>query len=391
MSLFSSTDLKSFAAANNEFAVAVYKELREREGNLIFSPYSIRAVLALAHAGARGRTARQMAEVLRLPENDTDLHRAFRSFEEALASRTSGDAIEIDVANALWRQTGFRLLEEFLDIMIAEFKSSLFEADFAGAPNKAGHAMNRWALEKTRGKIREIVSPESFDDLTKLVLANAIYFNGKWASPFHERATSPDSFHFTPGKSRPMQTVTVPLMWQKAKFGYAKFAGFEMLELSYVGNELSMVIFLPIRVDGWMDFEEKMSAQHLSQCIQTIRRNSVSVYLPRFQFESSFGLAETLKKMGMGDAFVPKLADFSGMTLEKLFGISAVLHKAMVEVDEAGTRAAAVTVVETRCLGISDVPEPVFRADHPFIFVIRDIPTDAILFMGRVLNPGARS
>ena len=387
MSLFSRDDLKSFAAANNEFAVGVYKELRECEGNLFFSPYSIRTALAQAYAGARGQTARQMAEVLRLPKDIPGLYRAFRSFEETLVSRAQGNAVEVDIANAMWRQTGDSLLKGFLVIMDAEYKSSLFEADFAGAPDRASRAINRWVLEKTRGKIREIVSPTNFGVLTRLVLANAIYFNGKWNSAFDERATSQDYFHFTPGKSQLRQKVSVPLMWQKSEFMYAKFEGFQALELPYIGKKLSMVIFLPNRVDGWMDFEDEMSAERLSQCIQTLRRDSVSAYLPKFQFESSFGLAETLKNMGMEDAFAPEIADFTGMTLEKLFWISAVFHKAMAEVDEAGTRAAAATIVLTRCLGISDVPEPVFRADHPFIFVIRDIPSDAILFMGRVLNP----
>jgi len=383
MSLFSRVDLKSFAAANNEFAVGLYKELREHEGNLFFSPYSIRTALAQAYAGARGQTARQMAEVMRLPKDDSNVHRTFRSFEETLASRARHGTIEIDVANALWRQTGFPLLEEFLNIMGAEYKSSLFEADFAGAPNKACRAMNRWVSDKTHGRIEEIVGPDNIDHLTKLILANAIYFSGEWKSPFDKFATSPDSFHFTPGKSQPVQTVTVPMMCQhEAVFGYAQFEECEALEMPYAGDRLSMVIFLPVTTSGWVDFENKMSALDLSRLIQALPRQSVSVCLPKFQFESSFKLAGALEKMGMGNAFSQELADFGGMMLEKPFGISNVLHKAMVEVDEAGTRASDATVVV-----ISVGLPPVFRADHPFIFVIRDIPSDAILFMGRVLNP----
>jgi serpin B len=383
MSLFSRVDLKSFAAANNEFAVGVYKELRECEGNLFFSPYSIRAALAQAYAGARARTARQMAEVLRLPEDGSNWHRAFRAFEKTLASRARGNTIEIEVANALWRQTGYRLLEEFLDVMGAEYKSSFFEADFAGAPNKACRAINRWVSDKTRGRIEEIVGPDNIDHLTKLILANAIYFSGKWKSSFDKFATSPGSFYFMPGSSRPIQTVTVQMMRQhESEFGYARFEGFQALEMPYVGDRLSMVIFLPETMSGWMDFEDKLSALDLSRLIQALICQSVSVCLPKFHFESSFGLTGPLKKIGMPDAFSPELADFSGMTLEKPLGISAVLHKAMVEVDEAGTRASAATVI-SMTVGLP----PVFRADHPFIFVIRDIPTDAILFMGRVLNP----
>jgi serpin B len=179
MNLFSRDDMKSFAAANNEFAVGLYKELRSREGNLFLSPYSIRTALALAYAGARGRTAHQMAEVLRLPEDDPNSHRVFREFEKTLASYRDGEIIEIDVANALWKQKGFQLFKEFLDIMSGEVASALFEADFAKAPDKACRAINRWVSDKTRGRIRELVGPESFNALTRLVLANAIYFSGK--------------------------------------------------------------------------------------------------------------------------------------------------------------------------------------------------------------------
>jgi serpin B len=379
-------DMKSFGAANNEFAVGLYRELRSCEGNLFLSPFSIRTALALAFAGARGRTAHQMAEVLRFPEGQPDLHRELRAFEDTLASYRDGDNIDIDVANALWRQKGFQLLKGFLEAMDAESRAALFEADFAGAPKKACRAMNRWASDKTRGKIPCIVSPESFHALTRLVLANAIFFSGKWASPFDEHGTSSRLFHAEFGDSRLKQEVTVPMMKQEAIFGYAEFEDFQALEMPYVGNSLSMVIFLPSTTAGWIDFEKRISAQDLLLWIQALRPQSVAVSVPRFQFASSFELVEALEKMGMGDAFNWTQADFSGMTVEKPFGISRVIHKAIVEVDETGTRAAAVTVIEM-CIGV--MLTPVFTADHPFVFVIRDVSSGAILFMGRVLNPAA--
>jgi serpin B len=386
MSLFSRVDTKSFAAANNEFAAGLYKEVRFREGNLFLSPYSIRTALALAYSGARGPTARQMAEVLRLSEGQSDLRLEFRTFEKTLSSYRDKDTLEIDVANALWKQTGFPFTKEFLDLMSGEFASALFEADFAGAPKKACRAINRWVSDKTRGRIRELVSPGNFNVLTRLVLANAIYFSGTWRSPFDEHKTSPSTFHWRSGESHITQKVTVPMMKQEAIFGYAELEGFQELEMPYVGSRLSMVIFLPATTDGWIEFEKRMSAQDLSRWIQALRSESVDVQIPKLQFESSFELTEILEKIGMGDAFTPELADFSGMTLEKPFGISKVIHKAMVEVDEAGTKAAAVTVTEI-CLELTFTP--VFMANHPFIFVIRDVSSDAILFMGRVLNPAA--
>ncbi len=378
--------MKSFAVADNEFAMGLYKELRSGEGNLFLSPYSIRTALALAYAGARGGTAHKMAEVLRFPEGQPDLHRELRAFEDTLASYRDGDNIDIDVANALWRQKGFQILKGFLEVMDAEYRAALFEADFAGSPMKASRDINRWVNDKTRGKIREIVSPENFDASTRLVLANAIYFGGKWTSPFYENKTFPRSFHLASQESNIEQTVTVPMMGQEAIFGYAEFDGFQALEMPYVGNKLSMVIFLPAATAGWVEFEERMSAQKLLTWIQALRPQSVAVSIPRFQLACSFELAEALAKMRMGDAFNGAQADFSGMTLEKPFGISNVIHKAMVEVDEAGTRAAAVTVL-LMTLGLTLTP--VFTADHPFIFVIRDVASGAILFMGLVLNPAA--
>lgn len=380
-------DMKSFGAANNEFAVGLYKELRSREGNLFLSPLSIRTALALAYAGARGRTAHQMADVLRLPEDQLELRREFRAFENTLVSYGHGGAIEIGIANALWRQKGFQLLKGFLNVLGAEFGPALFEADFAGAPHKASEAINQWVSDKTRGRIPGLVSPEDFDALTGLVLANAICFTGKWKSPFDEHRTFRSPFHLRSGESHARTTVTVAMMRQKKIFACADFEGVQALEMPYAGSKLSMVIFLPARTDGWIELEKRISALDLSRWIHALSPKSVDVYIPKFQFGSSFEVVEALVKMGMGDPFRPELADFSGMTPEKPFAISKAIHKAMVEVDEAGTRAAAVTELET--LGCSMNLEPVFRADHPFVFVIRDVSSGAILFMGRVLNPAA--
>lgn len=378
--------MKSFAAANNEFAVGLYHELRSREGNLFLSPFSIRTGLALAYAGARGRTARQMADVLRLPQDQSDFCREFRAIENTLVSYGNGGAIEIGIANALWRQEGSKLLKEFPDALGAEFGAALFEVDFGGAPRKACKAINRWVSNRTRGRIQELVSPANFDALTRLVLANAICFTGKWQSPFDKRLTSRSSFHLVSGDPPVWQTIPVPMMRQEKKFACADLEGVQALEMPYAGSKLSMVIFLPARTDGWMEFEKRMSASELSRWIQALSPESVDVYVPKFQFGSSFELAEALARMGMGDAFRPELADFGGMTPEKPVGISRAIHKAMVEVDEAGTTAAAVTL-EVICRG----QPPVFMADHPFVFVIRDVSSGAILFMGRVLNPAASS
>jgi serpin B len=379
MSPSSRSGLESFAAANNEFAISLYNELRAGEGNLFLSPYNIRSALTLAYAGARGRTASQMADVLRLPENDADLFRTCRDFEAALASRSKEGAIEIDTASALWRQKDLSLLASYVDLIRGAYGSELLEADFAGSPARAVRIINGWAREKTRGRIPNLFDPGSFDSLTRLILATAIFFDGKWASPFAEFGTRPVPFWVPRSKS----TVKVPMMWQEDEFRYANLEGFQALEMPYLGNKISMVVLLPDAPDGWEDLEKKLSAQELSRWFRALRSERVKVNLPKFQLESSFRLDETLGRMGMRDAFA-RPADFSGMTLEEPMGIGAMVHKAKVEVDEAGTKAAAASGI-LLCIGM--IEELDFRADHPFLFVIRDIPTDAILFMGRVMEP----
>jgi len=374
--------LKSFAAANNEFAVGLYHELEAGEGNLFLSPFSVRSSLAMAYAGARGHTAYQMAEVLRLPGADAELCRALREFQQELASRAKRDAVEIDIANGLWRQEGMLLLAPYADMVRDSLGSELFEADFTASPGKAIRAINSWVNKKTKGRIPELFRPGDFAGPTTLVLANAVYFNGRWALPFPKFETRLSDFY--PGRGGPLQkqTVKVPMMYQGGVFRYGEFEGFDMLEMLYRGNELSMVVLLPSLTDGWMDLEKKLTAAQLSDWIRALRVEFIDLFLPRFRVRSSFILEDTLRRMGMGDAFSTTSADFTGMTPDKPMGIGAVRHATEVEVDEAGARAIAATGI---CLGRST--KPVFRADHPFLFMIRDIPTDAILFMGRVLNP----
>ena len=382
MSLFTGDDLKVFAAANNEFAVGLYHELRGASGDLFFSPYNIRSALIPAYAGARGRTAARMAEALRLPESVPALLRACRDFESELASRAKAGAVEIDRAAALWRQKGLPLLPSYLELVRDALDSEVFEADFAAAPAEAARILNDWVEAKTRGMIRGIFSPKDFDRLTRLVLAAAIFFRGRWALPFSVLDTRPAPFSLD-GSG---ETVDVPLMRREAEFKYAGLEGFRALEMAYVGQQLSMAVLLPDARDGLADLEKKLSAPELAKWSGALREQSVKVELPRFELAGSFRLEKALGGMGMSEAFEPRTADLSGMTTEKPLGIGSVLHQAKVEVDEQGTRAAAATE-SFLCLGLAEPRPPIFRADHPFLFMIRDFPTGAILFMGRVTRP----
>lgn len=382
MGIVSAVDLGPFAAANNEFAASLYHELRQNEGNLFFSPFSIRSGLILAYFGARGRTARQMAEVMRLPDADAGLCRAVRGFDETLLSRMDKGAIEVDVANAIWKQQGMPMLATYAEMVREALGAELFEVDYSGPPAHASRTINRWVHKKTRKQISQIVSPEMLGPQTQLCLTNAIYFNAAWRWAFSRRETVSSAFHLWTGDPLSKMTVHVPMMHQELIFGYARFDGLEILEMPYLGDQVSMIVLLPALAHGWVDLEKQLSAIQLSQWVRALRPAMLSVSFPRFQVQTSLSLAGTLSGMGMAEAFSTELADFSGMTPEKPFGITTAIHTAKVEVNEVGTRAAAATGV---LLGRG--MKPAFVADHPFLFLIRDVELDAILFMGRVLNP----
>jgi serpin B len=386
-----SVDLRSLAETNNEFALDLYSQLSSHEGNIFFSPYSIRAVLAMAYSGARGRTAEQIAQVLHLTAGDPDLPRAFGALNRKLGSYQRKDEIELDIANALWAQRGFRILDEFLRLLSADFGCALRTADFAGAAQEACDEINRWVSDKTHGRIQGLVNPLSFSDLTGLVLTNAVYFKGMWKSPFDKDMTQPEEFKLKSGESAGA-SVEIPTMHQTDRFGYIEHPGLQVLEMPYAGEDLSMVILLPDRIDGLKGLEESLSEPALAMWMQLLREQKVEVYVPKFKLSSRFDLADMLGKMGMEDAFELDKADFKGMTAEDRFAISAVIHKAEIDVGEEGTEAAAVSLIDMAPMAgppSEPVPIPVFRADHPFLFLIRATRLNCILFMCRVENPQA--
>jgi serpin B len=373
------TDAKTDAVVrgNTAFALDLYAKLRDRDGNIFFSPFSVSTALAMAYAGARGRTAEQMTRVLRYPKDD--VHPAFGKLAADLGGDASG-GYEIAVANRLWGQRGVAFREDFKGELGAHYGAGLGEVDFRTGAEEARAQINAWVEERTKGKIKDLFKPGVLNATTQLVIANAVYFKGAWARPFLAQRTEDAPFTLAPGR-----TATVPTMQQRASFGYFETPAFQALEMPYAGDDLSMVVLLPTRVDGLADLERSLAAEGLAQVFAGLRSQEVEVAFPKFTFTSEFDLAETLAAMGMPDAFTSG-ADFSGMDGTKTLFIATVVHKAFVDVNEEGTEAAAATGV-----GISrtSMPQrtPVFRADHPFLFMIRDRRTDAVLFLGRVADP----
>ncbi|MGA2490549.1 MAG: serpin family protein [Anaerolineales bacterium] len=345
-------DQASLVAAmqgTTEFALDLYRNLRATEGNLFFSPYSISAALAMTYAGARADTQTQMAHALHFLPDQKQLHPAFALLAARLEEAGKKGHVQLSAANTLWPRTGYTFLKEFLNLAKKFYGVQITPVDYDDE-EAARNTINKWVEEKTEGKIKDLIASGVLDSATRLVLVNAIYFKGEWGSQFDPRLTSQAPFMVASG-----EPVQVPMMTCKHAFKYTEDSDLQILELRYAGDDLTML------------------------------ETEVDVYLPRFELSFPFRLDDTLKSMGMVYAFSDQ-ADFSGMDGSQELYLGAVLHKAFVAVEEQGTEAAAATAAIMTLKAISFSPVA-FRADHPFVFLIREKSTGCILFIGRVVNP----
>jgi len=349
------------AEGNNIFALDLYAKLKKEEGNLFFSPYSISTALAMTYAGARSDTALQMADVLHFNLPQDDLHPAFSGLIQELEASPEKSGYQLSIANALWGQQGYPFLKGFLSLIEQSYGGGFYEVDFEKQTEKARKTINNWVEEKTRNKIKELILPLDLTSLTTLVLTNAIYFKGYWLSQFKKENTKNTSFKLITGEE-----VDSPMMYQKSKFNYCENNTVQILEMPYIGDELSMVILLPKDENGLKQLEGRLTIDNFKNWTSMLRKQEVNVWIPKFKTTSRFYLEEILKQMGMSNAFSLPPADFSGMTGVKDLFISKVIHKAFVDVNEEGTEAAAATaVVMTKGISMAKT----FRADHPFIFI----------------------
>jgi len=374
-------DTKIVVEGNKAFAFDLYEKLKEVEGNLFFSPYSISTVLAMTYAGARGNTEKQMGTALHFTLDQKRFHPAFACLEAQLKAVQAKGDIELNIANALGAQEDYVFLREFLDLIQSNYGTAVNNVDFKRACEAARKKINAWVEQKTKDKIKDLIKPGVLNSLTRLVLTNAIYFKGRWESQFNKDRTKENPFWLSVDKS-----VEVPMMTQKRQFRYMESDSLQILELPYVGDDLAMIVLLPRKVDGLSQLEADLSAENLNIWIGHLKKREISVFLPKFKMTSQFRLSETLASMGMPDAFGGN-ADFSGIDGTKDLFISAVIHKAFVDVNEEGTEAAAATAVVISLTSAPSTPPPTFRADHPFVFLIRDNHSGNILFVGRIVNP----
>lgn len=372
-------EIRALVEANNGFAFNLYSSAASREGNLFLSPYSISSALAMTYAGARGATAQQMAEALRLGAATNYVHPAFAEINKVL--NEGGKGYRLSVANALWAQKGFEFKRDFMAAAKKYYDAGADTVDFAGNTEAARLAINKWVERRTDNKIEELIKDGVLDSLTRLVLTNAIHFKGQWEHEFMPERTKNAPFQLAGG-----ELVDVPFMRQVERFGYAETESAQVLELPYAGGELAMVIVLPKAGATLGQIETGLRESGLGSFTGALEPRRADVSIPRFKFTAEMSLSETLQQLGMVDAFDGRLADFSGMSDEPLY-ITEVLHKAFIEVNEEGTEAAAATGVVVGVRSIM-VDKPVtFTADRPFFFAIRDQRTDSVLFMGRVADP----
>jgi serpin B len=403
MPMATTAQVESLVASNTAFALNLYSELATNSGNLFFLPYSISTCLAMLYAGANGDTEQQMSQVLGFGTNQQQFASVFGDLQSELGAEQETNAIELNIANALWIQEGFPFLPAFLQTATSQYQANIGQADFISEASEVTDEINNWVAQETQNKIQNIVRLGLINAGTRFVLANALYFLGVWTTSFEETNTTTQPFYLSgttfveaPLMHQPFlvdgngNPITFNYMdnWEWAWLGYIiPTNGFQALELPYGSNQLSMVILLPSQVDGLGQLEGQLTPSFLSNVLSQMVAQQVEIFLPRFTLESTFDLTNTLAAMGMPDAFTRGVADFSGIDGNTDLFVTFVRHKAWGQVNEAGTQAAAATVVGGGRGYSGGPPPPVFRADHPFLFLIRDTQTWSVLFLGRLTNP----
>ncbi len=370
------------AASQTAFALDLYGQLKTEAGNLFFSPYSIGVALTMTYGGARGETATEMARTLHLGARGQDVHADLAALAATLASAQRDEAVALHVANALWPHKTYAFRDEYLDLLQSRYDATATAVDYRQAPEEARQTINDWVEKQTREKITDLFAPGSLRPLTRLVLVNAIYFKGDWARPFDAARTTDAPFTVASD-----QTVTAPMMAQTARFPYAETESLQVLEMPYAGGEFSMLILLPRAGVELRAIESAFSVAQLEAWIGKLDTRRVEVHVPRFKLEwGPHSLIDPLQALGLRKVFEEGAADLSGMDGTRDLFVNQVVHKAFVDVGEEGTEAAAATGIG---IGITAVePDPrVFRADRPFLFLIREKSTGSLLFIGRLANP----
>ena len=362
-----------------DFVFAFYSEIaKDEKSNIFFSPLSISTAFSVAYEGADENTASEMQQIFGFESDDAKRQKAISELLSQFNHKD--DWYSLQVANALWVKDGYEIKQDYLDAAKTHYSSTVDNVDFV--TDDGINKINSWVKEKTNDKIANILAPGSTDELTRMVITNAVYFKGKWSSEFNQKNTSEKPFWTDKDNS-----VMVSMMKQPVDiYNYAKTGNLQALELNYLGGDISMVILLPKDRDGIQSLEQYMDKKKLDEIKDSMTRQPLTVEIPKFEFETEYNLKSPLQSLGLHDAFDESNADFHGITDEQVY-LEQAAHKAFVNVNEKGTEAAAITALVARAT--SGPPEPIaeFIADHPFMFVIQEKETGEILFIGRLVNP----
>ena len=382
------SEVEQLVAGNTAFGFDLYQVVRSSDGNVVFSPFSISLAFAMAYGGARGETGIQMADVLHYTLPGDQFHPAFNALDLDLARRpdqTAGvkenERFQLSIANALWGQEGWPFIPEYLDLLAVNYGAGMRLVDFENASESARRQINSWISDQTNRRIKDIIPPGMIDTSTRLVLANAIYFKATWEYEFDANDTADKPFHLRNG-----DPVSVPMMeiGHQENLSYTAGDGWQAVALPYKGGLTEMVVIVP-DAGNFEAFESALTSDRYAEILEVMESQEVILSMPKFTFETQYGLKDVLAGMGMQAAFNPDVADFSGIDGLRDLVISDAVHKAFIAVDEKGTEAAAATIV---MMMEASLPQGIILTiDRPFIFFIQDVPTGTILFMGWVLDP----
>ncbi len=380
-------DATTLAQDNTAFALDLYQHIRGQAGNLVLSPYSISAALAMTWGGARTATETDMATTLHFSLPQDRLHPAFNALDQELASRAQqaetedGRGFALHIVNSIWGEKDHPFLPSYLDLLAENYGAGLRLLDFAGAPDASRQIINGWVSDETNARIKDLLPPGSILDTTMLVLVDAVYFNAAWAKPFEKGSTAPGTFHALDGSS-----PSVQMMSEGAELPYRSGAGWQAVEIPYEGDQLAMDVIVP-DATHFSDYEGSFDAAAFQSVIASLQPAEVDLTFPKFTFSSRLDkLTQQLQAMGMASAFNGS-ADFSGMDGLHDLALSQVIHEGFIAVDESGTEAAAATAVTVVGSAAGGGNTVTLAVDRPFLFAIRDRGTGTVLFLGRVVNP----
>ena len=386
--------VQSVINANNQFALELFSKYindAEQKGkNVFYSPYSISSAMVVTYEGAKGQTAGEIQKIFHFPLDQSARRPAYAKIYNEINKQNEGDlpskendsqpkACLLSTANALWAQEDYPFLDEYVTLAEKYYGGKVTNLDFNTEAEESRGIINKWIKEQTNNRIKELVPVGAVGPDTRLILTNTVHFKGEWVHKFEKEATYDDKFSVDAGK-----TVNVEMMHMtEFSFNYAVTEQLQILEMLYFGNEWSMIILLP-RENEMQSLERSLTIDSLNKWIAMLQEKEVTLFIPKFKFETKYFLKEPLMEMGMPSAF-SKGADFSGMTGKNEFLVDNVIHQAFIEVNEEGTEASAVTDVSL----LEGIPEEtdIFRADHPFVFIIQQRATGNILFVGKLMDP----